>query len=232
MAAEEQDRIQGRVAAILAAGMARREFVVLLGGAAAAWPCAVTAQSPSKAYRVGSLITGAPIADNSPIGAALIRGLAQHGYALDKNLTFERRGAEMHTDRLPRLVNELVTSKVDVIVAFGYPSALAAKQGTTLPVVSFTTGDPVGTGLVDGLAVVSRSKPIHDVMRDVSGKIHELAMPRKKSSLRSRPFGGRNDGHWLLRDDRGRELCLLFPVCRHQHDLFDCLHQRPSFVII
>ncbi len=55
-------------------------------------------------------------------------------------------------DRLPRLVSELVTSKVDVIVAFGYPSALAAKQGTTLPVVAFSAGDPVDTGLVDSLA--------------------------------------------------------------------------------
>jgi putative ABC transport system substrate-binding protein len=175
MAAQEQDRIQGRVAAILAAGMARREFIVLLGGAAAAWPCAVTAQSPSKVYRVGSLITGAPIADNSPIGAALIRGLAQHGYALDKNLTFERRGAEMHTDRLPRLVNELVTSKVDVIVAFGYPSALAAKQGTTLPVVSFTTGDPVGTGLVDGLARPGgHITGISDVSAEITPKRLEL----------------------------------------------------------
>src|SRR5215472_11151863 len=107
--------------------MRRREFIALLG-ATAAWPSTVTAQGSSRVYRVGSLIVGAPLADNSPLGAALIRGLAQHGYVLDKNLTFERRGAEMQFDRLPRLVNELVTSKVDVIVAFGYPSALAAKQ--------------------------------------------------------------------------------------------------------
>src|SRR5262245_20547577 len=135
----------------MAAHIRRREFLVTLAGAAAPWPRMVTAQRPSKVYRIGSLVISAPIA-NSPFGAALIRGLAQHGYALDKNLTFEHRGAEMQMDRLPRLVNELVTSKVDVIVAYGYPSALAAKQGTTLPVVSFTTGDPVGTGLVDSLA--------------------------------------------------------------------------------
>jgi putative ABC transport system substrate-binding protein len=131
--------------------MKRREFIALLG-VAAAWPRTVTAQSPSKVHRVGSLNSGGPVADNSPFGTALIRGLAQHGYALNKNLTYEPRGAEMQMDRLPRLVNELVTSKVDVIVAFGYPSALAAKGGTSLPVVSFTTGDPVGTGLVDSLA--------------------------------------------------------------------------------
>ena len=112
---------------VLGAGeaMRRREFIILLGSAAVVWPLAVTAQSPSRVYRVGSLITGTPIADDSPSGAALIRGLAEHGYVLNRNLMFEHRGAEMQLDRLPRLVDELVTSKkVDVIVAFGYPSRL------------------------------------------------------------------------------------------------------------
>src|SRR5262249_13950411 len=68
---------------------------------AAAWPRTVTAQRPSKVYRIGSLVISAPIA-NSPFDAALIRGLAQHGYALDKNFTFEHRGAEMQIDRLAR----------------------------------------------------------------------------------------------------------------------------------
>jgi putative ABC transport system substrate-binding protein len=154
--------------------MQRRQLIAGLG-ATVAWPRTVTAQSQSKVYRVGLLITAAPVADNSPNGAALIRGLAQHGYVLDKNLTFERRGAEMQFDRLPRLVNELVTSKVDVIVAFGYPSALAAKQGTTLPVVSITTGDPVGTGLVDGLARPGGNiTGISDVSAEITPKRLEL----------------------------------------------------------
>ncbi len=79
------------------------------------------------------------------LGAALIRGFAQKGYELNRNLTFERRGAEAYMGRLRRLVDELVASKVDIIVTLGYPPALAAKQGTTLPVVSFGAGDPVGT---------------------------------------------------------------------------------------
>ena len=154
--------------------MRRREFITLLG-ATAAWPSTVTAQGSSRVYRVGSLITGAPISDNSPVGAALILGLAQRGYTLDRNLTFEHRGAEMHVDQLPRLVDELVTSKVDVIVAFGYPSALAAKEGTTLPVVSFTTGDPVGTGLVDGLARPGgHITGISDVSAEITPKRLEL----------------------------------------------------------
>jgi putative ABC transport system substrate-binding protein len=154
--------------------MRRREFITLLG-ATAAWPSTVTAQGSSRVYRVGSLIIGAPLADNSPLGAALIRGLAQRGYTLDRNLTFEHRGAEMHVDQLPRLVDELVTSKVDVIVAFGYPATLAAKEGTTLPVVSFTTGDPVGTGLVDGLARPGgHITGISDVSAEITPKRLEL----------------------------------------------------------
>jgi putative tryptophan/tyrosine transport system substrate-binding protein len=154
--------------------MRRRSFLTFLG-AAVIWPRAVTAQSPSKVYRIGLLSPGPPVADNSPFGAALIRGLAQQGYALDQNLAFERRGAEAHMDRLPRLVDELVARKVDLIVTFGYPPALAAKQGTSLPVVSFAAGDPVGTGLVDSLARPGGNLTgISDVSAEVTPKRLEL----------------------------------------------------------
>jgi len=128
----------------------RRAFLMLLGGAAVAGPWAVSAQTPAKVYRVG-LLSPLPVTDNSRQGAPLIRGLAQHGYVLDRNLALERRAHEGHMDRLPRLVDELVASKVDVIVTIGYLAALAAKQRTTLPVVAWTA-DAVGTGLVDSLA--------------------------------------------------------------------------------
>jgi len=131
--------------------MRRREFIQLLAGAAVAFPQAGTAQRAS-IYRVGLLSAGPPLADNSPFGAALVRGLAQYGYVLGRNLAIERRGAEGHVDRLPQLVADLAASKVDVVVAAGYPPALAAKQGTTLPVVAIFAGDPIGTGLVDSLA--------------------------------------------------------------------------------
>src|SRR3984893_12514859 len=94
--------------------MRRRDILPLLG-AAALCPRGAFSQSPANA-RVGLLGSGAPIADTSPNGVALIRGLAQHGYELGRNLAFERRGAEGHVDRLPRLVEELAASKVDVIV--------------------------------------------------------------------------------------------------------------------
>lgn len=127
--------INARTGGLLAGCMRRRSFLTFLG-AAVVWPRTVTAQSPSKVYRIGLLSPGPPVADNSPFGAALIRGFAQKG-ELNRNLTFERRGAEAHMGRLRRLVDELVASKVDIIVTLGYPPALAAKQGTTLPVVGY-----------------------------------------------------------------------------------------------
>ena len=130
----------------------RRALLTLLGGAVVAWPCAVRAQTPAKVYRIGLLNAADGVPDTSPNGAALIRGLARRGYALGRNLVFERRGAEGHLDRLPRLVDELVASQVDVIVTFGDPPALAAKPGTSIPVVVVNAGDPVGTGLVESLA--------------------------------------------------------------------------------
>jgi putative ABC transport system substrate-binding protein len=154
--------------------MRRREFVTLLG-AAAAWPRAVVAQSPTKIYRVGLLSAAAPITDDSPNGAPLIRGLAEHGYAPGRNLAFERRGAEARLDRLPRLVDELVASKIDVIVTFGYPAALAAKQATNLPIVAINAGDPVATGLVDSLARPGGNLTgISDVSAEVTPKRLEL----------------------------------------------------------
>jgi putative ABC transport system substrate-binding protein len=118
----------------------------------AAVPGGTAAHAASKVYRVGLLTPMAPLAETSLFGASLVRGLAKHGYMLNRDLVFERRGAEGHLDRMPYLVAELVASKVDVIVAISYPAALAIKQGATLPAVISGTGDPVGTGLVDSLA--------------------------------------------------------------------------------
>jgi putative ABC transport system substrate-binding protein len=153
----------------------RRDFITLLGSTAVAWPLRAPAQTPAKVYRVGLLGPGEPIADDSRFGAPLVRSLARHGYALGRNLAFERRGAEGHVDRLTQLVAELAASQVDVIVTFGYPPALAAKQGTTLPVVAFSAGDPVGTGLVDSLARPGGNLTgISDVSAEVTPKRLDL----------------------------------------------------------
>jgi putative tryptophan/tyrosine transport system substrate-binding protein len=115
-------------------------------------PVAIFAQTTPRVYRIGLFNRGAPVTDASPFGQGLIRGLEKRGYNLGRNLEFERRGARGRFDLLPGLLDELVASKVDVIVAIGYPAAVTAKTGTTVPVVTWSTGDPVGTGLVASLA--------------------------------------------------------------------------------
>jgi putative tryptophan/tyrosine transport system substrate-binding protein len=153
----------------------RRQFSLLLGTVTAAWPLSVFPQSRSKVYRVGLLSLAAPLSDDTPFGASLIRGLAQHGYELNRNLALERRGAQWHVDHLPRLVAELVASNVEVIISGGYPPALAAKHSTTLPVVAFFAGDPVGTGLVASLSRPGGNLTgISDVSVEVTPKRLEL----------------------------------------------------------
>jgi ABC-type uncharacterized transport system substrate-binding protein len=153
--------------------MNRRKFIMLAGSLIAAARFSASAQNAAEIYRVGTLNSAGP-ADKSPYGPLLIRALAQHGYVLDRNFRFEHRGAEMQLNRLPQLVDELRANKVDVVFALGYPAALALK-GTTLPVVSYTTGDPVGTGLVESLARPGGNiTGISDVSAEVTPKRLQL----------------------------------------------------------
>ena len=154
--------------------MKRRDFIRLIAGSSAAWPARALAQTPDTIHRVGLLGAGAPIADDSPQGVSLIRGLARHGYVLGKNLAFERRGAQGHIDRLPQLLAELAASKVDVLVTSGYPAARAAREGP-LSTVATNAGDPVGTGLVASLARPGGNLTgISDVSAEVTPKRMEL----------------------------------------------------------
>ena len=138
--------------------MQRREFITLIGGTAAASLLLLIpharSQSP-RVYRIGFL-SPADYAPGSPsrnFADGIIRRLGPLGYTLGKNLAVEQRGAEMHLERLPELVANLVASRVDVIVANGYPAAIAAKDGTSaIPVVISASGDPVSTNLVASLA--------------------------------------------------------------------------------
>jgi putative ABC transport system substrate-binding protein len=133
--------------------MKRREFITLLGGMLAAWPSTAIPQSASRVYRIGVLNPGDSLTDTGYFGAAIIRGFAKLGYSSGGNLLFERRAAQGNMDRLPRLVDELLTSKVDVILTLGYRPSLAVKQRTTsVPTVVTQTGDPVALGLVESLS--------------------------------------------------------------------------------
>jgi putative tryptophan/tyrosine transport system substrate-binding protein len=154
--------------------MRRRKLLALLG-AGIVLPHASRTHAQARTYRIGTLFQAAPVSDKSPFGAALLAGLGRHGYVLDRNLVIERRGAEHQLDRLPGLVTELVERKVEVIVALGYAATLAAKQGTTVPVVSFSAGDPVGTGLVESLARPGGNVTgVSDVSAEITPKRLEL----------------------------------------------------------
>jgi putative ABC transport system substrate-binding protein len=128
--------------------MRRREFIMLLGGAAA-WPLAARGQQ-SKLARIGVLYIG--LADTESFKKEIREGLRELGYMEGQNIAFEFRSAEGKLDRLPGLAAELVQLKVDVIVTLYVPPSLAAKHATReIPVVA-VVGDPVETGIVPSLA--------------------------------------------------------------------------------
>ena len=131
--------------------MKRRDFITLLGGAAA-WPLAARAQQAGKRYMVGILSAGGSSVQ-AALNAAFSDGLREWGWVEGKNVVFENRNAEDRLERLPELAADLIRLKVDVIVAAGTLAPLAAKQATaTIPIVMTTAGDPLGSGLVASLA--------------------------------------------------------------------------------
>ena len=132
--------------------MKRREFITLLGGAAAAWPLAARAQQAAKVYRIGYLGVASHAGYAREI-EALLRGLRQLGYEEGKNIALYYQFAEGDYDRLPALASELVTVKVDVIVTHSTPGGRAAKQATsTIPIVVTAAADLVSSGLVPSIA--------------------------------------------------------------------------------
>jgi putative tryptophan/tyrosine transport system substrate-binding protein len=128
----------------------RRELLVALGGAAA-WPLVARAQQP-KLPTIGFLGSTTPLAMSQWV-AAFVQRLRELGWVEGRNVAIEYRWAEGRAERAAEIAAEFVRLKVDVIVTYGTPPTLAAKQATSaIPIVFALAGDPVGTGLVASLA--------------------------------------------------------------------------------
>src|SRR6516162_3268657 len=131
--------------------MRRREFITLIGGAAAG-PLAARAQQGGKLATVGVMASGT-VADTSHLTAAFVQRLRDLGWIEGRNVAIEYRWGEGRTERFTEIADEFVRLKVDLILTHNTPPLLAAKRATSvIPIVFATAGDPVGTGIVASLS--------------------------------------------------------------------------------
>jgi putative ABC transport system substrate-binding protein len=131
--------------------MKRREFIALVGGAAAAWPLAALAQQVTKLPTIGYL--GGVTAAESQRVASFVQRLRELGWIEGRNVTIEYRRTDGRPEQMAEFAAEFVRLKVDVIVTWATPPTVAVKQATSvIPIVFAVVGDPVGTGLVASLA--------------------------------------------------------------------------------
>jgi putative tryptophan/tyrosine transport system substrate-binding protein len=132
----------------------RRQFITLLGGAAATWPLAARAQRAERIRRIGVLMsTTADDAEGQARIAAFLKGLQQSGWAVPGNLQIDTRWGAGDADRIRKYAAELVALAPDVILASGGAVAGPLLQLTrTVPIVFTLTPDPVGAGFVESLA--------------------------------------------------------------------------------
>jgi putative tryptophan/tyrosine transport system substrate-binding protein len=125
--------------------MRRREFIAGIVGSTAAWP--LTARAQQSAMPVIGFLSGTSLANVLHLIAAFHRGLKNTGFVEGQNVAIEYRTPQERYDQLPALVADLVRRQVAVIVAFGPPTALAAKAATpTIPIVFVSGGDVVKSG--------------------------------------------------------------------------------------
>jgi putative tryptophan/tyrosine transport system substrate-binding protein len=152
--------------------MRRRDFITLLGGAAAAWPFATRAQEAGRSYRIGVLSSGPR---SSPLMDAMFDELRRVGFIEGQNLTIDWRQYLARIDLIPAFADELVKAHVDVIVVTGDTAIRAVQRATeTIPILA-TTDDMVGSGLVKSLARPGGNTTGTSILAaDLDGKRQEI----------------------------------------------------------
>ena len=155
--------------------MKRREFITLLGGAAATWPLSAGAQQPAKLPTIGLLAPNTPSLDSHRVGA-FVQRLRELGWIEGRNVAIEYRWGEGRNERLAEFAAEFIRLKVDIIVTSGTPQVAAAKQATSvIPIVFAVANEPVGSGLVSSLARPGGNVTGLSIQQtDVAGKRIEL----------------------------------------------------------
>jgi putative ABC transport system substrate-binding protein len=131
--------------------MILRRFAILALGLLPLLAHSAFSQTQVKAHRLGLLSAGGPFTDTSEVVVGLTAGFSKRGYVVGSSLLFERRAADAHPDRLPRLVDDL-KSQTELMITNAYAAARVMKDRSNIPVVAITGADPVATGLIDSLA--------------------------------------------------------------------------------
>ena|ERR1700675_220548 len=132
--------------------MRRREFITLLGGAAATWPLAARAQQGERVRRMGVLMgTAEGDPQNQPYLAGFKRALQELGWIEGRNIHVDYRFGASDVERMQRFAKDLVNAKPDLIVGHTTPGTTAlARETKTIPIIFVVVSDPVGAGLASG----------------------------------------------------------------------------------
>src|SRR5262245_51056945 len=131
--------------------MRRREFIALVGSSVAVWPLAAHAQQPGKTPRVAYIRAGTP--RNDPFREEFVRGMRDLGYVEGRNIAYEFRHFGEDVESIPSLISDLLSAKVDIIVAGGVTAIRAAQTATqSIPIVMGAVADPLSIGLIASLA--------------------------------------------------------------------------------
>ena len=203
--------------------MKRREFITLLGGAAAAWPLMARAQQAAMPV-IGFLDSRLPDAITDRL-RAFRQGLKDVGYLEGENLAIVYRLANNRDDRLPELAADLAQRGVAVIATAGTPSTLAAKAAsTTIPIVFLTGDDPVRLGLVTSLSQPGGNLTGINVFNsEVTAKrmelLRELVPHLRRIAVLVNPADANTETQLKAVNEAARAMGLQIqgPQCRHQY---------------